>query len=252
MDLAEAAELPDAEEERREDLIRVLASLAMSEPSDDDGHQIRLELALLHAEAHRIDAALELIREAHRNRPSVATARLWHELALRGTEPSQVARALEAELAHAENEGERAVIEIARARAAEESGDSDTALRAYRRAIGPGARVEAAWAAERIAATMGRWKDAADAAEQAARLTSHGEAAAEWLGRAARYRLFDGEREAAVALLRDAGEGVVAPAIWLARELIAAGADDAGPWIDLRRAQLETAPSPETAIDAAL
>lgn len=252
MDLAEAAELPDAEDERREDLIRVLSSLAMSELSDEDGHQVRLELALLHAEAHRTAEALELIREAHRSRPSLATARLWHELALRTGDREQLARALEAELSLASHDGTRAVIEIARGRAAEDAGDAEGALRAFLRAIGPGARIEAAWAAERIAASMGRWKEAADAAEQAARLTSHAEAAAEWIGRAARYRLLEGEREAAAALLRDAGGALVSPSIWLGRELLAAGADDATPWIDLRRAQLESAPSPETAVDAAL
>lgn len=252
MDLAEAAELPDADDERREDTIRVLSGLATSALSDDDLHEVRLELALLAAEAGRIPDALELVRQAHRSRPTLATARLWHELALRGADPEQAARALEAELQHASNDGARSAIEIARGRAAEDEGDAEGALRAFARASGYGARVEAAWAAERVAAGMGRWKEAADAAEQAARLTSDPEAATEWLGRAARYRLLEGERDAAAALLRNAGDALDAPAVGLGWELLAAGAGDAAAWLDLRRSQLEASPSVEIAIDAAL
>ncbi|MCB9592467.1 MAG: hypothetical protein H6719_07025 [Sandaracinaceae bacterium] len=252
MDLAEAAELPDLEDERREDLIRVLARIAMSALSDDDGHEVRLELALLHAEAGRVAEAIELIREAHRSRPTLATARVWHELALRSADPEQAARALEAELQHASSDGARAALEIARGRAAEDEGDAEGALRAFTRASAYGVRIEAAWAAERVAAGMGRWKEAGDAAEQAARLTSHPDAAAEWAGRAARYRLLDGERDAAAALLRNSGAGLDAPSVWLGWEMLAAGADDASAWIDLRRTQLEASPSADTAIDAAL
>ncbi len=252
MDLSEAAELPDLEDERREDLILVLGRIAMSALSDDDGHQVRLELALLHAEAGRVAEAIELVTEAHRHRPTLATARLWHELAMRGGSPEQAARALEAELQHASSDAARGALEIARGRTAEDESDAEGALRAFSRASALGTRIEAAWAAERVAVSMGRWRDAAEAAEQAARLTSHPEAASEWTGRAARYRLMNDEPDAAATLLRGSSGGVDSPGVWLGWELLAASADAPGAWIDLRRKQLEVRPSAEIAIDAAL
>lgn len=252
MDLAETAPLPDLDDRRREDLILVLGWVATASLSDDDRHQVRLELALLHAEAGRISEALQLVREAHRMRPTRATARVWHELALRATDPEEAASALDAEVQHASSDAARAALEIARGRAAEEKGDPEGALRSFKQASMRGKKIEAAWAAERVAASLGRWKEAADAAQQTAHLTSHRDAAGEWIGSAVRYRLLGDERDAAAALLRGAAQGVDAPGLWLGWELFAASGDDASAWVDLRRAQLEASPAAETAIDAAL